>query len=161
MSVIVKGGFEMRKKIFAAVSAVFTVVILVAIWRFSAQGAIESSELSGRLARFLSDLPVLGGLLGSGTLEHVLRKLAHCTIFALLGMSLVGATLGACPTKKAILITLLFGILYAALDELHQSFVPGRAPSVYDVLIDTGGVILGLLVGVLIYQKIVAPKNPD
>ena len=35
---------------------------------------------------------------------------------------------------------------YAASDEFHQLFVPGRAGRVTDVLIDSGGVIFGLFV---------------
>ena len=39
----------------------------------------------------------------------------------------------------------LLAILYAATDEYHQSFVPGRYPSVWDVLIfDNFGALIGL-----------------
>ena len=47
---------------------------------------------------------------------------------------------------KRISISLLTGVLYAISDEVHQSFVPGRGPSVQDVLIDSLGVIFGILV---------------
>jgi VanZ family protein len=36
--------------------------------------------------------------------------------------------------------------LYAISDELHQSFVPGRTPSIGDVLIDGCGIILAVLI---------------
>ena len=36
-------------------------------------------------------------------------------------------------------LALLVAAVYAATDEFHQSFVPGRTASVYDVLIDTSG----------------------
>ena len=39
----------------------------------------------------------------------------------------------------------LLAILYAASDEFHQSFVPGRGPSVIDVGIDAIGAGLGLM----------------
>lgn len=156
-----KGDFTMRRKIFAVVSIIFTVVALVAIWMFSAQGAAESSKLSGGLASFLSGLPVVGDMLKSGMLEPVLRKIAHGTIFAFLGVNLVSALLGLCSTKKAVMLTLIFGVLYAMLDEFHQSFVPGRGPRIQDVMIDACGVILGILVGAIFYQKFIAPKNPD
>lgn len=38
---------------------------------------------------------------------------------------------------------LFSGILFAASDEYHQSFVPGRSPEVADVFIDFGGLALG------------------
>ena len=38
-----------------------------------------------------------------------------------------------------------FAVLYAVTDELHQSFVPGRHPSVWDVLIfDNLGALVSL-----------------
>ena len=36
--------------------------------------------------------------------------------------------------------------LYAATDEFHQTFVPSRQGSVWDVLLDTGGACLGLMI---------------
>ncbi|MBI4352838.1 MAG: VanZ family protein [Candidatus Omnitrophica bacterium] len=35
------------------------------------------------------------------------------------------------------------GVLYGAFDEWHQSFVPGRDPSLYDGLADAAGVLAG------------------
>jgi VanZ family protein len=40
---------------------------------------------------------------------------------------------------------LVWCALYAASDEIHQIFVPSRGPSVWDVLIDTGGAFAALL----------------
>jgi VanZ family protein len=41
--------------------------------------------------------------------------------------------------------TLLLAVIYAALDEFHQSFVPGRHPSWVDVLVfDAGGAAIAL-----------------
>jgi len=40
---------------------------------------------------------------------------------------------------------LLLTALYAATDELHQAFVPNRQSSIVDVLIDTSGGMLGLI----------------
>lgn len=36
-------------------------------------------------------------------------------------------------------------VVYAALDEWHQSFVPSRQGSVVDVMIDTAGAVLALV----------------
>ena len=47
--------------------------------------------------------------------------------------------------KRRILITVVIGIIYATLDEFHQSFSPGRTPKITDIYIDTLGVILGIL----------------
>ena len=47
---------------------------------------------------------------------------------------------------KAAGISLLISMLYACTDEFHQHFVPGRSCEVRDVLIDTAGALIGILV---------------
>ena len=51
---------------------------------------------------------------------------------------------------KRILAAAWTGILYAASDEFHQLFVPGRSGQITDVLIDSGGLLAGILLVVLI-----------
>lgn len=50
---------------------------------------------------------------------------------------------------------LAFGIVlaYAVLDELHQSFVPGRDPSLVDGLVDASGGLLGILGYPLLFAR--------
>jgi VanZ family protein len=84
-----------------------------------------------------SSVPHLGT--GLGTWDTVLRKGAHVTEYAVLGVLLYRA-LG----REA--IALAAGIAYAATDELHQHFVQGRHASPVDVAIDAVGVALGMLV---------------
>jgi VanZ family protein len=45
-----------------------------------------------------------------------------------------------------VIITICFGALFAALDEWHQLHVPWRYASVFDVIADAVGVILGVLI---------------
>ena len=47
--------------------------------------------------------------------------------------------------RRAILWTIGMGVFYALTDEWHQSFVPGRDPSVWDALFDALGVIFAAL----------------
>ena len=72
-----------------------------------------------------------------GVWDLVLRKLAHATEYAILGALLVRA-LRRWPAAFAL------GVLYAVTDELHQTFVPGRAGRPLDVLIDTVGLAIGI-----------------
>jgi VanZ family protein len=74
-----------------------------------------------------------------GTWDLVLRKCAHVTEYAVLAILLMRA-LGSEVTALAI------AVAYAATDELHQAFVPGRQASPVDVAIDGIGAALGLLV---------------
>ena len=84
----------------------------------------------------LSSIPDLGT--GLGDWDLVLRKIAHAAEFAVLGFLLLRAAGG--PQ-----VALGLGIAYAVSDEIHQHFVPGRLGSPIDVLIDSVGVLAGVL----------------
>lgn len=133
----------MKAKRLKLLSLIATVVILVAIWLFSAQSAAESSSLSGGLAQFLMKLPLGDNLALVEGLDHILRKMAHFTIYALLGVSLAGVMIDM-RKVRLISIVVLLGAMVAMIDEWHQSFVPGRGPGWSDVLLDTMGVLAGV-----------------
>jgi VanZ family protein len=86
----------------------------------------------------LSSVPNLGT--GLGGWDLLLRKLAHGTEYALLGLLLLRA-LG----RQYVAVAL--GIAYAVTDELHQHFISGRVGAPVDVAIDALGVVVGVLVG--------------
>ena len=69
----------------------------------------------------------------------LVSKLAHVGEYAILGACIQWA-LGARPAWPAWLMTLA----YAATDEFHQTFVPGRTARVTDVLIDAAGAAAGI-----------------
>jgi VanZ family protein len=75
---------------------------------------------------------------GLGTWDLVLRKLAHLVEYAILGALLLRAVVDRLPALVA-------GVAYAVSDEIHQTFVAGRQGSVLDVLIDSAGVLIGIL----------------
>ncbi len=54
---------------------------------------------------------------------------------------------------------MLVGVLYAASDEFHQSFVPGRGPSIVDIGIDSLGVLTGILAVLIIISIYRALKS--
>ena len=72
----------------------------------------------------------------------LLRKMAHFTEFAALGMCL--AWLHG-MLQKGKLRPFLWGVLAASVDEIIQRFVPDRGPSVKDVCIDSAGVLTGII----------------
>lgn len=59
--------------------------------------------------------------------------------------------------------SLIIGIVYASSDEIHQCFTPGRGPLLTDVIIDTMGVLLGILLVMLILKlhKIIQDKKEN
>ena len=87
-----------------------------------------------------------------GHLSFLIRKAAHLTEFAVLGVFLaLFFTTFEMRFIKRFLLSLGIGVLYAAGDEIHQLFVEGRDGSVFDVLIDSAGVLTGclLILGIL------------
>ena len=82
--------------------------------------------------------------------QFCVRKLAHFSIYTLLGIFLMLFFItfeGNIKTK--VIYVVIICILYAISDEIHQSFSDGRTPMIRDVFIDTmGGLTGSLLVAV-------------
>ena len=98
--------------------------------------AAFSDWVKSILARIFSGDPTASA--GRG----LLRKLAHFTEFAALGMCL--AWLHG-MLQKGKLRPFLWGTAAAAVDETIQRFVPDRGPSIRDVCIDASGVLTGII----------------
>jgi VanZ family protein len=81
--------------------------------------------------------------------HFITRKIAHFTEYAILAY--LAARAFRTSTRPAIserwfLICATLIVVYALLDEFHQSFVPSRTSSFYDSLIDMAGGLTALLV---------------
>lgn len=78
-------------------------------------------------------------------IDFYVRKAAHMTEYAILGALLMNCLrVFGMQWRRAGRYALAMGILYAASDEFHQYFVPGRACQVRDVVIDGIGLVLGM-----------------
>lgn len=130
------------------------------IFWFSAKDGTASGGMSGGLIRFFavrvspgfSQLDAAEQAAVVESWQFAVRKLAHFSEYAVLGglyaaairLSLNGRSgRGAAALRTG--LPLLLGLAYAAGDEWHQAFVPGRGPAVRDVLIDFAGVLAGTL----------------
>ena len=131
---------KMRKAIGAGVSIVTVLGIIMLLFVFSGQNADESSALSGRVTAFIIKILRL-----DETGLPLDRKLAHFTIYFVLGVGLCG-TAQCLLAKMRFFAASLAGILIAALDEFHQLFVPGRGGTPQDVLLDYSGMVTGYFV---------------
>ena len=142
-----------RTKIRMGLAIALTAVLLVFIWGNS----LLPGEVSGAFSQWVKDLlsRLFGRLPGDPQVGHgLLRKLAHFTEFACLGVSLCWLL---SMLKQKFYIPLLCGFLVACTDETIQCFIPDRGPAIKDVAIDTAGVAVGialLLVVAAIYHKI-------
>ena len=139
-----------------SLSLILVLAVMGMIFCFSAQTGKASGALSGRITArvvrfFVSDFDNFSEEQQKALLSTVglwIRKAAHFSEFALLGFSLMLHILQLqkritvhCPQLWAWGV----GTVYAITDELHQHFVGGRYPAVTDVLIDSSGVLAGLL----------------
>ena len=111
----------------------------VAATRQLAVRALAPLALMG-LIYFLSAQPDLSS--GLGTLDLILRKLAHATEYALL--TLLWAWALRPVTRWNVPIAAAIAVLYAASDEFHQTFVEGRHGATTDVLVDAVGVAIAI-----------------
>ena len=140
---------------------VLLISILTFIWGNSAMPGETSGALSGWVGELLSKLlPFLSTENGL----HILRKLAHFSEFAALGMCL-GWLFGMVIARKApkYILPLGCGVAAACIDETIQIFSPGRYCSIVDVAIDSTGVLTGivfLILGYAIY-KCLPQKQED
>ena len=65
--------------------------------------------------------------------DFVAKKLAHLIEYAVLYALFLRAT------EKKWVLSFALTMFYAASDEIHQSFVPGRTAAVYDLAFDFSG----------------------
>jgi VanZ family protein len=95
---------------------------------------------------FLSHQPKLPGPGDQGVYDFMWFKSGHVFAYSLLLVFLFIGTLQVVRVwklkvarNKLVLFSLSMLIVLAAIDELHQSFIPGRTPRLSDVFIDTLG----------------------
>lgn len=143
----------MKKVIIKSISICTVIVVMLTIFLFSAQNGIESAQLSNAVEDYLlQELSV-----DEIVVTHLpIRKLAHILLYTILSISVV-IMLEVFEAVSSLFDAFVICLVYAILDEYHQSFVPGRGSLLTDVLIDTDGILLGLLIsciGMLIYAII-------
>jgi VanZ family protein len=119
------------------------------IFYFSSKPAYESDAQSFLAIDVINHTLKLLGVKAQfvvGEWNFFIRKFAHASEYAFLGVLLYIAFSASCFTKvKTLIFSLIISIIYASTDEVHQLFVPGRTGKVMDVMIDTGGALAGLL----------------
>ncbi len=111
------------------------------IWFFSAQTGTESQDVSDGVLTYLFHYDILNSpMVLSDLLSFLIRKAAHMGVFFVLTGLLVFALKG-CTRRVGVQAGVSVGLCaaLAALDEFHQTFVPGRSGLPRDVLIDLCG----------------------
>jgi VanZ family protein len=94
-------------------------------------------------------------------LQFIVRKLAHFLLYTVGGISLLNFAYFYDKIKRKMSFTVIVGMAYSLSDEIHQLFVVGRSCQITDVVIDTVGVIFGVIILTGIVKIVDGGKNEN
>lgn len=122
------------------------VLWMIFIFGLSHQPAGVSGGISSEIVRQVFETIASFVPVEFDTLHTLFRKSAHFFAYLVLGLLFVRA-LGksGMAVQRAVFVAFALSALYAASDEFHQLFIPGRSGEVRDVLIDSAGAATGLV----------------
>lgn len=152
----------MKLNIIRGVLIIALIAIFVTIFGFSNQNSETSAGLSQKVTNFIVEMiPAINDMPESDKenvvdrIESVVRKIAHYSIYTLVGILLM-SLMSTYKIKELdrLAVSLIIGVIYASTDEIHQAFVPGRGPLITDVMLDTVGVLTGICIVMLVCKII-------
>ena len=133
-----------------------TAAVMLLIFIFSNETADKSDRTSGTFARVairitypdFDEMPESEQEEVFNVFQHLVRKTAHFTEYALLGLLIRFCLQSWVGGKRKHLLpaSWIFGTLYAVTDELHQLLTDGRAGQWTDVVLDSSGVLAGAVI---------------
>lgn len=153
-----------QSKIKINILRIILIILLIGtcsiIFVFSSQDSEESSGISRKVTETITK-PIKSIQEKSeqekeiilDKVENVVRKLAHFSIYTVIGI-LIMALFSTYKINEMnrISYSLILGVFYAISDEIHQCFTPGRGPLFSDILIDSLGVLIGIIVAILLIK---------
>lgn len=132
---------------------ILTIIWMIVIFLFSSQNGNVSNMNNMYILDLLKKAGIsLEYIVSYKTANFIIRKVAHFCEYFILGVLLI-KTYDCYNFKRSETLSIVTGFLYSCSDETHQYFVPGRGPSFRDVLIDTSGVLAGIIIILLIYKR--------
>lgn len=152
---------EKQKRIVYFLRVIFTILIVVTciiIFSFSSQNGEESGGISSNLAKQIATVFNIDESNNQELIkqiEIVIRKIAHFSIYTILGIWLMCLMQTFFNNKEwkydtrikwRLTISGLLGFIYACSDEIHQSLIPGRTMKGTDIFLDTLGILCGVII---------------
>lgn len=145
------------------------IIMAMLIFGFSKQDGEESTGLSYKAADIILTVCDKAGIVDYNdnnrdsmieSVQFPIRKAAHMTEYAVLSVLIMLALIvdGLKGTRLPV-ISAIIATVFAATDEFHQRFVPGRYGCLRDVLIDAAGSIIGLMIAYVIYKNMCKRKE--
>lgn len=146
-------GVKLKK----AISIITVIIWMISIFSFSNQQGESSSSTSKKVSKIIVNIIDIKHEYNEekkqqiiSNIEPYIRKLAHFSLYAIGGVLLMNVVrLFLLKENMQILTSSSIGILYAAIDEIHQLVIPGRSGKITDVLIDSLGILTGIMVFML------------
>ena len=149
------------------VTTLLTIAVMVMIFCFSTENAEHSDRRSGvisiRIVRiFHPEYEQMNPEKQKeiyDNVQHIVRKCAHFTEYMMLGFLIrlcLESWFGHRMKRYRILALIGFGAGagYACTDELHQLSIDGRSGQWTDVLVDSSGVLAGVVLGTLLIKSL-------
>jgi VanZ family protein len=103
----------------------------------------------------LSSIPTASDQTMAGVfIPKLLQKTMHVIAYAVLAATWFWVFDSGRFARTAAMLTVCLTSAYAAIDEFHQTFVPGRTGSAWDVGLDTFGAALGVVVVAAIWSAV-------
>lgn len=157
----------MKINIIRIVLFILILTTFITIFRFSSQDGQTSSSLSKEVTENVTkrinkiqNLEETERKNVLSRIEKIIRKIAHFSLYTIVGILLMSL---ACTYEftefKRGGISFLIGLMYACLDELYQFFISERSAQITDVMIDSMGVLFGILLVMLIYKIYTSRKE--
>lgn len=155
----------MKKKTLRILLILIIIAWMALIFFFSSQPGPASASSShsvlyliGHISKNLTGHNLVTALSPAAFsfLEFIVRKCAHMFAYFMLSILTISFmfTYKKYPLRFKACISLLVSFLYACSDEIHQFFVRGRSANFKDVLIDSTGACIGILLTIIVYTLI-------
>lgn len=139
------------------------IIMAMLIFGFSKQDGEESTGLSYKAADIILTVCDKAGIVDYNdnnrdsmieSVQFPIRKAAHMTEYAVLSVLIMLALIvDGLKGIRLPVISSIIATVFAATDEFHQKFVPGRYGCLRDVFIDAAGSIIGLMIAYVIYKN--------
>lgn len=121
------------------ISILLVITWMIFIFIMSSFNSAESSNQSNFIVNIIANIFNINNI---SILSLIVRKLAHFTEYFILGLLVYNLIYS---NQKKAYFAIIICVLYAISDEIHQLFVPGRSCQVLDVIIDSSGSLLGII----------------
>lgn len=158
---------EKRKIYFLRILFIILVIATCCIiYSFSNQDGEESGSISSNLVKQIVTIFKIDENSNREFLKQMevfIRKMAHFSIYAILGIWLMCLMETffydkewAFNTKIKWRMTIagFLGFIYACSDEIHQSFIPERSMQLSDIFLDTLGILSGIVfIAIILYIR--------